>query len=112
MWHFPENKEQVLQRGHWLRKKLINNETFYKDYVNFTNSIIAKGFARKVWSDRLFAKTGQVWYIPHHGVFHAKKPNKIRVVFDYSARFGGTLLNDQLLQAPDLTNRLVGVRMF
>jgi len=106
---FPENKEQVPQRAHCLRKKLINNETFYKDYVNFMNSIIAKGFARKVPSDRLFAKTGQLWYIPHHGVYHAKKPNKIRVIFDCSARFGGTSLNDQLLQGPDLTNRLVGV---
>ena len=106
---FPENKEQVLQRAHWLRKKLINNETLYKDYVNFMNSIIAKGFARKVPPNRLFAKTGQVWYIPHHGVYHAKKPNKIRVVFDCGARFGGTSLNDQLLQGPDLTNRLVGV---
>ena len=73
------------------------------------NSIIAKGFARKVPSDRLFAKTGQLWCIPHHGVYHAKKPNKIRVVFDCSARCGGTSLNDQLLQGPDLTNRLVGV---
>ena len=106
---FPENREQVFQRAHWLRKKLINNETFYKDYVNFMNSIIAKGFARKIPSNRLFAKTGQVWYIPHHGVYHAKKPNKIRVVFDCGARFGGTSLNDQLLQVPDLTNRLVGV---
>jgi len=107
--HFPENKEQVLQRAHWLRKKLINNETFYKDDVNFMNSIVAKGFARKVPSDRLLARTGQLWYTPHHGVYHAKKPNKIRVVFDCSARFGRTSLNDQLLQGPDLTNRLVGV---
>ena len=73
------------------------------------NSNIAKAFARRVPSDRLFAKKGQVWYIPHHGVYHAKKPNKIRVVFDCVARFGGTSLNDQLLQGPDLTNRLVGV---
>ena len=73
------------------------------------NSIIAKGFARKVPSDRLFAKPGQLWYIPHYGVYHVKKPNKIRVVFDCSARFGGTSLNDQLPQGPDLTNGLVGV---
>ena len=73
------------------------------------SSIIAKGFARKVPSHLIPAKTGQVWYIPHHGVYHAKKPNKIRVVFDCSARFGGTSLNDKLLQGPDLTNRLVGV---
>jgi len=55
------------------------------------------------------AQTGQVWYIPHHGIYHTKKPNKIRVVFDCSAKFGGTSLNDKLLQGPDLTNRLVGV---
>ena len=74
---FPDNKEQVIQRAYWLRKKLINSETFCKDYVNFMNSIVVKGFARKVPSDRLSAKTGKVWYIPHHGVYHAKKPSKI-----------------------------------
>ena len=34
---------------------------------------------------------------------------KIRVVFDCSARYNGTSLNDQLMQGPDLTNSLVGV---
>jgi len=57
---FPDNKEQVLQKTYWLRKKLINNGTFYKDYVNFMNSIIAKGFARKVLLDHPFAKTCKV----------------------------------------------------
>ena len=47
------------------------------------------------------------WYIPHHGMYHPKKPEKICVVFDCSANFQGTSLNDQLLQGPDLTNSLV-----
>ena len=47
-------------------------------------------------------------YIPHHGIYHPKK-NKIRVVFDCSARFKGTSLNDHLLSGPDLTNNLMGV---
>ena len=50
-----------------------------------------------------------LWYLPHYAVFHLYKPDKLRVVFDYAAKFRRTLLNDQLLQGPDLTNNLFGV---
>ena len=43
------------------------------------------------------------------GCITPKKPDKIRVVFDCSARYAGTSLNQNLLQGPDLTNSLVGV---
>ena len=46
---------------------------------------------------------------PHHGLYHPRKPNKIRVVFDCAARYQGISLNDELLQGPDLTNSLVDV---
>ena len=49
------------------------------------------------------------WYIPHRGIYHPNKPGKIRVVFDCSAKYQGTSLNDNLLQGPDLTNGLIGV---
>ena len=52
---------------------------------------------------------GKSWYIPHHGVYHPQKPDKIRIVFDCSATFMGHSLNKYLLQGPDLTNSLVGV---
>ncbi|XP_068206201.1 uncharacterized protein [Palaemon carinicauda] len=54
-------------------------------------------------------KSGNVWYLPHHGVYNQRKPDKIRVVFDCSAKFNGISLNGQLLQGPDLTNSLIGV---
>ncbi|KAL6479012.1 hypothetical protein MHYP_G00124450 [Metynnis hypsauchen] len=50
-----------------------------------------------------------VWYIPHHGVYHPKKPDKLRVLFDCSAKYRGISLNDTLLTGPDLINSLVGV---
>ena len=56
----------------------------------------------------VLAQEGVKWYIPHHGIYHPKR-KKIRVVFDCSARFKGTSLNDHLLSGPDLTNNLVGV---
>ncbi|KAL0147688.1 hypothetical protein M9458_056997 [Cirrhinus mrigala] len=38
-----------------------------------------------------------------------QEPNKIRVVFDCSAKYEGIALNDHLLTGPDLTNGLTGV---
>lgn len=52
---------------------------------------------------------GRVWYLPHFGVYHPKKPDQIRVVFDSSAEFQGVSLNKELLPGPDLMNSLVGV---
>ena len=54
-------------------------------------------------------KDGKCWYIPHHGVYHPKKPKKIRVVFDCSSQYKGESLNKYLLQGPDLMNKLIGV---
>ena len=39
-------------------------------------------------------KAGNVWYIPHHGVYHPRKPEKIRVVFDCSAKYDATALKE------------------
>jgi len=71
------------------------------------NDIMTHEDAEKVPEQELDKKS--VWYIPHHVVYHPQKPEKIRVVFDCSARFRGTSLNDHLLTGPDLTNALVGV---
>lgn len=47
--------------------------------------------------------------IPHHGVYHPREQEKIRVVFDCSAKHEATSLNDHLLTGPDLINDLAGV---
>ena len=73
------------------------------------DDLLRKGYARKVPTEHLKRPSTPVWYLPHHPVFHPQKPDKVRVVFDCSAKCRGTSLNDQLLQRPDLTNTLVGV---
>ncbi|XP_068758062.1 uncharacterized protein [Montipora capricornis] len=72
--------------------------------------ILEKGYARKVPAHTQGLNYVK-WYIPHHGIYHPRKPGKIRVVFDCSAKFQGKSLNDLLLKGPDLTNTLFGVLM-
>ena len=55
--------------------------------------------------------TKPCWYLPHFGVYHPQKPNKIRVVFDSAAKVDRISLNKLLLSGPDLTNSLLGVLM-
>ncbi|XP_078364059.1 uncharacterized protein LOC144648341 [Oculina patagonica] len=73
------------------------------------DKVIQSGYAELVPQDKVQEEKKAVWYIPHHGVYHPKKPDKIRVVFDCSAQFEGQSLNKKLLQGPDLTNNLMGV---
>ena len=105
----PDNKEHVKRKMSWLKRKLLQNEKLYVDYKTFMNDIISKDYARKVPDHLISAKPGSKWYIPHHGVYHPRKPEKIRVVFNCSAKYQGISLNDKLLQGPDLTNSLIGV---
>ena len=105
----PDNRAQAEQRAHWIKKKFAKNNHLHSQYAEFMNGMIAKDYAREVPPDLVKPKQGKVWYLPHHTVYHPKKPDKVRVVFDCSARFEGISLNDKLLQGSDLTSSLVGV---
>ena len=104
----PNNRKQAEQRALWIKKKFAD-EQYKQDYVTFINDIISKGYATQVSESNIEVEEGKLWYLPHHGVYHPKKPGKIRVVFDCSCSYKGTSLNEELLQGPNLTNSLVGV---
>jgi len=104
----PNNNELALNRLSKLKRRLMKDSRYRKDYVTYMKDI-GRGYAEKVPTEEASLKNGHVRYIPHHGVYHPKKPEKIRVVFDCSVEFAGESLNWHLLQGPDLTNNLVGV---
>ena len=107
--HLPDNRNLAVSRIKKLRGRLGNNTRYRQDYTEFMKTVIEKGYAEVVPTDEGPPKDGHVWYIPHHGVYHAKKPDKLRVVFDCSAGYQNQSLNQLLLQGPDLTNNLTGV---
>ena len=103
----PNNRDMVMKRFRSLKTKLIRNEKYRSDYLNFMSNLIESEHAEIVPDDEL--KNNCAWYIPHHGIYHPKKPDKLRVVFDCSASYKGHSLNDHLLQGPDQMNNLSGV---
>ena len=102
----PDNRMLAVCRLRHLKKKLDRDQTYREHYKKFMSEVIDSGEAERASST---SEVGDTWYIPHHGVYNLQKPDKIRVVFDCSARYGGTCLNEHLLTGPDLTNDLTGV---
>jgi hypothetical protein len=102
------NRIQAIQRANSIRRRFIRDPKFRDQYKDFMKDLMNKGYARRVpQEDEVKEETR--WYLPHHGVYHPQKPDKIRVVFDCSCQFAGASLNKVLLQGPNLMNSLVGV---
>ncbi|KAM4561412.1 uncharacterized protein V3H82_015431 [Fundulus diaphanus] len=104
----PNNRSVAEQRALNLRKRFTKDADYRAEYVAFMEDIVKKGYAVQIGRAECAATEGRTWYLPHHGVRHPVK-RKLRVVFDCAASFGGTSLNQHLLQGPDLTSSLVGV---
>ena len=70
----PNNKEQANKRAKWQKKKMLRDSQYRSDYVAFVNDIITKEYAQRVPIELLTSTPGKVWYLPHHGAYHPKKP--------------------------------------
>ena len=100
----PNNQSQACMFAERLKRKLERNEKLRSQYSCFMTDL-----KKKVPLSAINRDDGRVWYIPHHGVYHSRKPDKLRVVFNCPVVYRGTSLNSQLLQGPDITNHMFGV---
>ncbi|XP_071479632.1 uncharacterized protein [Diadema antillarum] len=104
----PNNKLQAMQRAGHLKRRFERQADFKREYTDFVDSMMKKEYMEKIPEEEIQRNDGRVWYLPHHGVVHPQK-KKLRVVFDCSAEYGDFSLNRELLQGPDLANKLFGV---
>ena len=72
------------------------------------NSYQAEGSSRGV-PDKEVPTLKPIWYLPHHAVWHPRKPSEPKVVFDCASKSAVVSLNNQLLQGPENTSSLIGV---
>lgn len=102
----PNNRSQAVKRANILTKSLEKNEVKQQHFVQFMEKLFNNGHAEIAPK---LSQNEECWYLPIFGVYHPRKPNQVRVVFDSSAVFEGVSLNSVLLQGPDLVNSLQGV---
>ena len=123
----PNNRPLAVNRLNGLLRTLKRKPKMKEDYFQFMSKVFEYGHAVPVQveetsssrsshpnersqptspADRTLGdiKDGHLWYL-----YHPRKPDQIRVVFDSSAEYQGTSLNKELLPGPDLMNNLTGV---
>ncbi|XDV22790.1 hypothetical protein PO909_027607 [Leuciscus waleckii] len=102
----PNNREHALTRLCSLRCTLLKKTEMKQQFTDFMQRLFENDHAE--YASPL-SDDQERWYLPFFGVYHPKKPNQIRVVFDSSAQYQGLSLNSVLLTGPDLNNSLLGV---
>ncbi|XP_073668774.1 uncharacterized protein [Paramisgurnus dabryanus] len=102
----PNNRSQVLDRFKSLQRSFAKKPIMKEHFFTFMEKILERGHAEVAPP---LNHQEECWYLPLFGVYHSKKPNQIRVVFDSSCQYDGVSLNDVLLKGPDLNNGLLGV---
>ena len=107
--YLPNSRVVAERRGLLLKKRLLRDEALREKYKATMTDYIEKGHAERIPKEELEVNDRSVWYLPDHPVTHPLKPDKVRVVYDCAAKYGGTSLNQQLLLRSDQTNQLVGV---
>ena len=73
---------------HWLnllKERLEKDNVTKEKYSKFMNDLIVKEHAKQVPGEEINNSSFPIWYLLHFPVNHPQKPDKVRVVFDYSA---------------------------
>ena len=104
----PYNRILALNGFQSLKKKIHKNPDFANLYWKQIDEYISLGHARKLRPKEAKACSEFTNYTPHQGVLNINKPGKVRVVFDASAKFRSTSLNNNLLPGIDLQLRKLG----
>lgn len=102
----PNNRSQAEQRLKGLKKRLLSDVRYRQDHADFMDNIINKGYATKVSDEDPTAGEGHVWYSPHYGIYHRRKTDNIRVVFNCSARCRGEMSQRSFMTRPRLNKKV------
>ena len=104
----PNNFEMACSRLKNTEKRLLRQPIVGQEYNQIIASYLDKGYIHKI--KETDKEPPIVWYLPHFPVCRPERmTTKTRIVFDASAKFQGTSLNEELYAGPKLQNSLFDV---
>ena len=98
-----------MKRLERIERRLSKNKKLADKYREIINGYINEGHARKLTEKESKTTSNITNYIPHPFALNPDKPDKIRVVYDTTAKYRNVSMNDKLLKQPDLLNNLVKI---
>ncbi|XP_055522992.1 uncharacterized protein LOC129717172 [Wyeomyia smithii] len=106
----PNSYPMALRRLECLERKMNRCPDLKENLHRQITEYQSKGYAHKATPAELTnADPRRIWYLPLGAVTNAKKPGKIRVIWDAAATVNGVSLNSVLLKGPDQLTSLPGV---
>ena len=72
-----------------MKTKMERNPDFRKAYISVMEKYKVEGATNEVIDEEL-QTLKPLWYLPHHAVWHQRKPEEPRVVFDFASKTNGT----------------------
>ena len=106
----PDNRCVALATLKSTEKRLGRDGDRAEIYNGQIEEMVERNAARKVSQDELVRYLGPKYYISHFEVMNPKsKSTPCRIVFNSSARYRGSSLNDYLAKGPSMLNKLLGV---
>lgn len=104
----PDNIEQARKCIEGMRNRFRRDKKFFDEYSEAIMQYVKDGHATEVPADELETLPGKRFFLLHHNVRHPRK-KKIRIVFNLSKKFRGKSLNGEVIDCPDLLQKIVGV---
>ncbi|XP_055585033.1 uncharacterized protein LOC129737892 [Uranotaenia lowii] len=104
---FPESHYMAKKRLLGLERRLSKDPQLKQIVQDQVNDYVQKGYAHIATDDELkYTDPEKVWYLPLGVVRNPKKPEKVRLIWDASAKVNGVCFNDMLLKGPAMLTSL------
>ncbi|XP_062714292.1 uncharacterized protein LOC134291044 [Aedes albopictus] len=115
LWRFdkfelPDSYPMAIKRLQCLQRRMEKDPVLKENIQRQIQEYLERGYAHRASAKELStADPRRIWFLPLGAVVNPKKPSKVRLIWDASAKVDGISLNDMLLKGPDQLASLPGV---